>query len=60
MVERNQRHLFYYRKRNGEQLSVSSQAHWLTALRGWFAWMVRKRLRRGSPGSGLVFGVRGL
>ena len=44
MVERYQRHLFYCRKRNGEPLSVSSQAHWLTALRSWFAWMARQRL----------------
>ena len=44
MVERYQRHLFYCRKGNGEPLSVSSQAHWLTALRSWFAWMARQRL----------------
>ena len=49
MVERYQRHLFYYRKRNGEQLTVSSQAHWLTALRSWFAWMARQRLIHADP-----------
>lgn len=49
MVERYQRHLFYYRKRNGEQLAVSSQAHWLTALRSWFAWMARQRLIEQDP-----------
>ena len=49
MVERYQRHLFYYRKRNGEQLAVSSQAHWLTALRSWFAWMARQRLIDADP-----------
>ena len=49
MVERYQRHLFYYRKRNGTPLAVSSQAHWLTALRSWFAWMVRQRLLAEDP-----------
>jgi integrase/recombinase XerD len=49
MVERYQRHLFYYRKRDGRPLSVSSQAHWLTALRSWFGWMVRQRLLQQSP-----------
>ena len=49
MVERYQRHLFYYRKRNGEQLTVSSQAHWLTSLRRWFAWLARQRLIDADP-----------
>jgi len=49
MVERYQRHLFYYRKRNGEPLTVSSQAHLLTALRSWFAWMARERLIAQDP-----------
>jgi len=49
MVERYQRHLFHYRKRNGEQLAVSSQAHWLTALRSWFSWMARQRLIDADP-----------
>ena len=49
MLERYQRHLFYYRKRNGDRLSISSQAHWLTALRSWFAWMERERLIEHDP-----------
>jgi len=49
MLQRYQRHLFYYRKRNGRPLSVSSQAHWLTALRSWFAWMARERLLEHNP-----------
>jgi len=51
MVERYQRHLFYYRKRNGDPLTVTSQAHWLTALRSWFAWMRRERLLDEDPAS---------
>jgi len=42
MTERYQRHLFYYRKRNGEPLAVSSQTHWLIGLRGWFSWMAEE------------------
>jgi len=53
MIERYQRHLFYYRKRNGQQLSVSSQSHWLTALRSWFAWMTRQRLLEHNPAAGM-------
>ena len=49
MLERYQRHLFYYRKRDGGRLSISSQAHWLTALRSWFAWMERERLIEHDP-----------
>lgn len=44
MVERYQRHLFYYRKRNGCPLSLTSQSHWLIALRSWFTWLTRERL----------------
>ena len=43
MLERYQRHLYYYRQRNGQPLSLSSQSHRLTALRSWFAWLVRER-----------------
>ncbi len=49
MIERYQRRLFYYRKRNGGALSLSSQSHWLTALRSWFNWMTRERLIEQNP-----------
>ena len=49
LVERYQRHLFYYRKANGDSLTVTSQAHWLTALKSWFAWMARERLIEHDP-----------
>ena len=41
MVQRYQRHLYYYRKRNGQPLALSSQTHWLVGLRGWFRWLRR-------------------
>ena len=40
MLERFQRHVYYYRQRNGQPLSLSSQSHRLTSLRRWFAWLV--------------------
>ena len=49
MVERYQRHLYYYRKRNGCPLSLTSQAHWLIALRSWFTWLARERLIPANP-----------
>ena len=33
MLERFQRHIYFYRQRNGQPLSLSSQAHRLTSLR---------------------------
>jgi len=44
MVERYQRHLYYYRKRDGCPLSLTSQSHWLIALRRWFTWLTHERL----------------
>ncbi len=49
MIARYQRHLFYYRKRNGQPLSISSQSHWLTSLRSWFAWLKDQKLIEHNP-----------
>ena len=49
MIERFQRHLFYYRKQDGQPLSISSQAHWLTSLRGWFAWLKDQHILEQNP-----------
>jgi integrase/recombinase XerD len=49
VIERFQRHLFYYRQRNGQPLSISSQSHWLTALRGWFTWLKEQHLIPHNP-----------
>ena len=49
MIERYQRRLFYYRKRDGGRLSLSSQSHWLTAVRSWFDWLTRERLIDQNP-----------
>ena len=49
LLERYQRHLFYYRKKNGEPLSISSQSHWLTALRSWMAWLKKQKVLEHNP-----------
>ena len=49
MIARYQRHLFYYRKRDGEALSICSQSHWLTSLRSWFAWIKDQKLIEHNP-----------
>lgn len=41
VLERYQRHLFYYRKPDGSPLSGATQTARLQTLRGWFRWLVR-------------------
>ena len=53
MVQRYQRHLYYYRKRNGQPLALSSQTHWLVGLRGWFRWLARERYLEVDPAAHL-------
>ncbi len=49
MLERFQRHLFYYRQKNGQPLSISRQSHWLISLRSWFAWLKDQRVLEHNP-----------
>ena len=49
MIQRYQRHLYFFRKPDGQPLSISSQSHSLTALRSWFRWMQRERLLDHNP-----------
>jgi integrase/recombinase XerD len=51
VLERYQRHLFYYRKQNGEPLSFRSQHCRLVPLRGWFKWMTRQNHILHNPAS---------
>lgn len=53
VLERYQRYLFYYRKKNGEPLSFSSQHVRLTPLRVWFKWMTRQNYILHNPASEL-------
>jgi integrase/recombinase XerD len=43
ILERYQRHLFYYRKSDGAPLSLGMQSQYLTPLKTWFKWLTRAR-----------------
>lgn len=49
IIERYQRHLFLYRKSNGEALSGRSQHMRLVPLRLWFRWLVKSRRILSNP-----------
>lgn len=51
VLERYQRHLFHYRKRDGEPLSFRSQHARLVPLRVWFKWMTRQNHLLHNPAS---------
>ena len=53
VLERYQRHLFLYRKKNGEPLSFLSQHSCLVPLRVWFRWMTRQNHILHNPASDL-------
>jgi integrase/recombinase XerD len=53
VLERYQRHLFYYRQKSGEPLSFRSQHCRLVPLRGWFKWMTRQNHILHNPASEL-------
>ena len=42
VMERYQRHLFHYRKRDGQPLSIGAQLNALTGLKRWFAYLSRQ------------------
>jgi integrase/recombinase XerD len=42
VLERYQRWLYHYRKKNGEPLSVTSQRTKLIPLKSWFKWLTRQ------------------
>lgn len=42
ILERFQRHLFHFRKQNGDPLTFRSQHNYLTSVRPWFKWMARQ------------------
>lgn len=53
ILERYQRYLFYYRKKNGQPLSVRTQHACLIPLRTWFRWMARQNYILHNPASDL-------
>ena len=53
ILERYQRHLFFYRKRNGEPLSPQSQNSHTTPIRAFFKWLARHNYILYNPASEL-------
>jgi integrase/recombinase XerD len=53
VLERYQRYLFHYRKKDGMPLSFGSQHSRLTPLRVWFKWMTRQNYILHNPASEL-------
>ena len=54
ILERYQRHLYHYRKPNGEPLAFSSQYTELNPLRAFFKWLTRSRHILYNPASELA------
>jgi integrase/recombinase XerD len=42
ILERFQRHLFHYRKKDGDPLTFRSQYNRLVAIRAWFKWLAKE------------------
>jgi len=53
MLERYQRYLFHYRKKNGDPLSFRSQYNRIVAIRTWFKWLARQNYIPTNPASDL-------
>lgn len=53
MVERYQRHLFYYRKSDGQPLSIGMQMQYLASLKLWFKWLTRAHHILANPAADL-------
>jgi integrase/recombinase XerD len=53
VLERYQRHLFYYRKPDGKPLTIGTQHSMLAPLKTWFSWMARENHLLFNPASEL-------
>ncbi|MGH8020086.1 MAG: tyrosine-type recombinase/integrase, partial [Opitutaceae bacterium] len=53
ILERYQRHLFHYRRKNGQPLSFRSQHGALVPVRAFFKWLCRQNLLLSNPASDL-------
>src|SRR5438270_4856098 len=54
MLERFQRHLFYFRKKNSKPLTIRTQHAHLSVLRLFFRWMMRAGHLDANPASELI------
>ena len=53
MIERYQHHLFYYRKADGQPLSIGMQLQYLAAIKLWFKWLTRAHHILANPAADL-------
>ena len=53
MLERFQRHLFYFRKPNGAPLSIRRQLNLLGAVQTWFRWLTKNNHIAANPAADL-------
>lgn len=53
MIERYQRHLFYYRKADGQPLTIGMQLQYLAAIKLWFKWLTRAHHILANPAADL-------
>lgn len=53
MIERYQRFLFYYRKADGQPLTIGMQLQYLAAIKLWFKWLARAHHILANPASDL-------
>ena len=49
ILQRYQRHLFYYRTKEDRPLSFRSQLHKLSSVRVWYAWLTRNNYLLSNP-----------
>lgn len=54
ILERYQRSLYQYRKKNGQPLTFRTQNSRLRALKGWFRWLTRQNYLLHNPASELI------
>jgi integrase/recombinase XerD len=53
ILERYQRHVFHYRKHNGQPLSVTAQLGLILPLQAWFKWMTKQNYLLYNPAADL-------
>lgn len=53
VLERYQRYLYHYRKKDGAPLSIASQRSKLVPVRGWFKWLTRTGAIPANPAADL-------
>lgn len=54
ILERYQKHLYYYRQANGEPLSMGSQSYYVASVRQFFKWLTQENYLLYNPASELV------